>query len=157
VSDELERDERERGERGSGVLGYVGRDGRRRVTSGGPWEARYGYSRAIVAGDACHVAGTTDAGPAGTARHPGAAEQVEAVLATIAAALEAAGFALADVVRTRMYVVDPADVAAVAEAHGRWFGDVRPAATLVLVAGLMDPSLRVEIEAEARRRHGEPG
>jgi enamine deaminase RidA (YjgF/YER057c/UK114 family) len=70
----------------------------------------------------------------------------------IATSLEAAGFALAEVVRTRMYVVDPADVPAVAKAHGRWLGEVRPAATLVLVAGLIDPSLRVEIEAEARRR-----
>ncbi len=146
-------DEREAGV----VLGYVGRDGRRRVTSGGPWEARYGYCRAIVAGDTCHVAGTTDAGPAGTARHPGAAEQAEAVLATIAAALEAAGFALADVVRTRMYVVDEDDIPAVAEAHGRWFAAIHPAATLVRVAGLMDPTLRVEIEAEARRRAGPPG
>lgn len=146
------------GQRDGGVvLGYVGHDGRRRVTSGGPWEARYGYCRAIVAGDTCHVAGTTDAGPAGTARHDRAGEQAEAVLATIAAALEAAGFGLADVVRTRLYVVDPADIPEVAEAHGRWFAEIRPAATLVIVAGLIDPSLRVEIEAEARRRSGQPG
>jgi enamine deaminase RidA (YjgF/YER057c/UK114 family) len=139
------------------VLGYVGHDGRRRITSGGPWEARYGYSRAIVAGDTCHVAGTTDAGPGGVARHAGAAEQAESILATIAAALAAAGFDLADVVRTRMYVVHAADVPAVAETHGRWFAEIRPASTLVIVAGLMDPSLRVEIEAEARRRSGQPG
>jgi enamine deaminase RidA (YjgF/YER057c/UK114 family) len=133
------------------VLGFAGPDGRRRATSGGPWEARYGYSRAIAAGDACFVAGTTDAGPDGTARHPTAGEQADAVFGVIAAALGAAGFGLADVVRTRMYVVHPEDVPAVAEAHGRWLGAVRPAATLVLVAGLIDPSLRVEIEAEARR------
>ena len=139
-------------ETGGAVLGYAGRDGRRRVTSGGPWEARYGYSRAIVAGDACLVAGTTDAGPDGTARHPGAGDQADAILGIVAASLEAAGFALLDVVRTRMYVVHAADIPAVAEAHGRWLGDVRPAATLVVVARLMDPSLLVEIEAEARRR-----
>jgi enamine deaminase RidA (YjgF/YER057c/UK114 family) len=141
---------------GDAVLAYAGRDGRRRVTSGGPWEARYGYSRAIVAGDGCFVAGTTDAGPDGSARHADAADQADAIFATITAALDAAGFALADVVRTRMYVVDRADVPAVAEAHGRWLGAIRPAATLVLVAGLMDPSLAVEIEAEARHRAG-PG
>ena len=111
-----------------------------------------GYSRAIVAGDACFVAGTTDAGPDGTARHPGAGDQADAILGVVAASLEAAGFALLDVVRTRMYVVSAADIPAVAEAHGRWLGDVRPAATLVVVARLMDPSLLVEIEAEARRR-----
>jgi enamine deaminase RidA (YjgF/YER057c/UK114 family) len=138
------------------VLGYVGRDGRRRVTSGGPWEARHGYSRAIVAGDACFVAGTTDAGPDGTARHPGAGDQADAIFAIIAASLEAAGFTLPDVVRTRMYVAHATDIPAVAEAHGRWLGDVRPAATLVVVAGLIDPSLRVEIEVDARQRHG-PG
>lgn len=130
----------------------VGPDGRIRISSGGPWEERYGYARALVAGDTCFVAGTTDAGSDGVARHLDAADQADAVFGVIRAALEAAGFALAEVVRTRMYVVDPADVPAVAEAHGRWLGEVRPAATLILVAGLIDPSLRVEIEAEARRR-----
>ncbi len=128
-----------------------GLDGRIRVSSGGPWEARHAYSRAIVAGDACHVAGTTDAGPDGIARHRGAGQQADAILALIGASLEAAGFALSDVVRTRMYVVDATDIPAVAEAHARWFGAVRPAATLVLVAGLIEPTLRVEIEVEAQR------
>ena len=143
-------------EAGGAVLGWTGGDGRRRVTSGGPWEARDGYSRAIVAGDTCFVAGTTDAGPDGSTRHPGAGDQADAIFAVIAAALDAAGFTLPDVVRTRMYVVHAADIPAVAEAHGRWLGDVRPAATLVLVAGLIDPTLRVEIEVDARQRHS-PG
>ncbi len=130
----------------------VGADGRTRVSSGGPWEERYGYARALVAGDACFVAGTTDAGPDGCARHPGAGEQADAIFAVITGSLEAAGFVLADVVRTRMYVMNQADIPAIAEAHGRWFGEIRPAATLVLVRGLIDPTLRVEIEAEARRR-----
>jgi len=130
----------------------AGPDGRTRVSSGGPWEERYGYARAIVAGDACFVAGTTDAGPDGAARHPAAADQVDAVLGVIRSALDAVGFALGDVVRTRMFVVDPADIPAVAETHGRWFREIRPAATLVQVAGLIDRTLRVEIEVEARRR-----
>ena len=126
---------------------------RRRITSGGPWEARYGYSRALVVGDECHVAGTTDAGPDGRSRHPDdPAGQARATLAIIESALVDGGFSLADVVRTRMYVtsVDHAD--AVASVHGAVFADVRPAATLVVVAGLLDPSLLVEIEADARRR-----
>ncbi len=125
---------------------------RRRVSSGGPWEARYGYSRAIVVGDSCHVSGTTDAGPDGRSRHPGdAAAQARAALEIIDRALAEAGFSRADVVRTRMFLTDLADAAAVGEVHGEWFRDVRPAATLVVVAALIDPSLRIEIEAEARR------
>jgi enamine deaminase RidA (YjgF/YER057c/UK114 family) len=124
---------------------------RRRVSSGGPWEARYGYSRAIVAGDTCHVARTTDAGPDGRSRHPGdAAAQARAALETIDRALADAGFSRADVVRTRMYLTNAADAAAVGEVHGEWFRDVRPAATLVMVAALIDPSIVVEIEADAK-------
>jgi enamine deaminase RidA (YjgF/YER057c/UK114 family) len=125
---------------------------RRRVSSGGPWEERYGYARAIAVGDACFVSGTTDAGPDGESLHPGdAAGQARAAFAIVAAALGEAGFAMADVVRTRMYVVDVADIPAVAEVHGELFRDVRPAATLVVVARLMTPSLLVEVEADARR------
>lgn len=125
---------------------------RRRVSSGGPWEVSAGYSRAIAVGDACFVAGTTDAGPDGASRHPGdAAAQARAAFAIVEGALGEAGFALEDVVRTRMYVVDPADIPAVTAVHGEVFRDVRPAATLVVVARLITPSLRVEVEAEARR------
>ncbi len=125
---------------------------RQHISSGGPWEASAGYSRALVAGDACFVAGTTDAGPDGRSRHPGdAGTQARAVFDIIERALGAGGFSLADVVRTRMFVTDPAHVAAVSAAHGERFRDIRPASTLVIVAGLMEPSLLVEIEAEARR------
>lgn len=125
---------------------------RRRISSGGPWEASAGYSRAIVVGDGCWVAGTTDAGPDGTSRHPGdAGAQARAVLDIIERALREGGFALADVVRTRMFVTDMAHAAAVTSVHGEVFRDIRPAATLVAVAGLMHPSLLVEIEAEAQR------
>jgi enamine deaminase RidA (YjgF/YER057c/UK114 family) len=125
---------------------------RRRISSGGPWEASAGYSRALVAGDACHVSGTTDAGPDGRSRHPGdAVAQARAAWAIVRGALEAAGFGLHDVVRTRMYVTRIEDAAAVMAVHGELFGEVRPAATLVQVAGLVDRSLLVEVEAEARR------
>jgi enamine deaminase RidA (YjgF/YER057c/UK114 family) len=125
---------------------------RRRVSSRGPWEARYGYSRAIVAGDTCWVAGTTDAGPDGRSEHPGDPDaQARAIFAIIGAALAEGGFSLRDVVRTRMYVTDAAYVAAVGAVHGEVFGEVRPAATAVVVAGLIDPSLLVEIEVDAVR------
>ena len=125
---------------------------RRRISSGGPWERVAGYSRAIVVGDSCWVAGTTDAGPDGTSQHPGdVAAQARAVLEIIERALAEGGFALEDVVRTRMFVTDMGDSAALSAVHGEVFGEIRPAATMVAVAGLMHPSLLVEIEAEARR------
>jgi enamine deaminase RidA (YjgF/YER057c/UK114 family) len=125
---------------------------RRHVSSGGPWEASAGYSRAVVVGDQCWVAGTTDAGPHGQSMHPGdAAGQARAAFAIIAAALAEAGFALADVVRTRMFVTDIERWSDVSTVHAQVFADIRPAATLVQVSGLIDPSLLVEIEAEACR------
>ncbi len=125
---------------------------RRRISSGGPWELVAGYSRAIVVGDACWVAGTTDAGPDGVSLHPGdIGAQARAVFGIIERALIEGGFALEDVVRTRMFVTDMAHSAALSAVHGEVFDTIRPAATMVAVVGLMDPSLLVEIEAEARR------
>lgn len=125
---------------------------RRRISSGGPWEVAAGYSRAIIVGDACYVSGTTDANPAGRSLHPGdAAGQARAAWAIVEQALTEAGFSLGDVVRTRMYVVSIDDAPAVAAVHGELFGEIRPASTLVQVAGLMEPSLLVEVEADARR------
>jgi enamine deaminase RidA (YjgF/YER057c/UK114 family) len=125
---------------------------RRLVSSGGPWEAAAGYSRAVAVGDSCFVSGTTDAGPDGASLHPGdAGAQARAAFAIVERALSEAGFALHDVVRTRMYVTDPDDIPAVTGVHGDLFGQIRPAATLVVVARLMTPSLLVEVEAEARR------
>ena len=119
------------------------------MSSGSPWEGPYGYSRAVVEGDACWVAGTTD--PSGA--HPDdPAGQARAALGIIERALAEAGFGLADVVRTRMYVTDPAFAAPVAAVHGEVFRDTRPAATLVVVAALIEPGLLVEIEADAVRR-----
>ena len=132
---------------GSGAAGF-----RRSVSSGGPWEARFGYSRAIVAGDTCHVSGTTDAGPDGHSLHPGdAAGQARTALGIIERALAEAGFARGDVVRTRMFLTNVADAAAVGEVHGEWFRDVRPASALVVVAALIDPTILVEIEVDATR------
>ncbi|MEO8571116.1 MAG: RidA family protein [Chloroflexota bacterium] len=125
---------------------------RRRISSGGPWEAAAGYSRAIALGDTCWVAGTTDAGPDGRSLHPGDVQaQATAVLEIIERALGEAGFALSDVVRTRMFVTDIGQSADISAVHGAVFGEIRPAATMVQVTALMDPSLLIEIEAEARR------
>jgi enamine deaminase RidA (YjgF/YER057c/UK114 family) len=125
---------------------------RRLVSSGSPYEARFGYSRAVAVGDSCWVAGTTDAGPDGISLHPGdAAAQARAAFAIALAALEDAGFAAEDVVRTRMYIVRPEDATAVASVNGEVFRTIRPVSTLVRVAGLIDASMLVEIELEARR------
>jgi enamine deaminase RidA (YjgF/YER057c/UK114 family) len=128
-------------------------DGERRlISSGGPWERSAGYSRAIVVGDGCWVAGTTDAGPDGTSQHPrDIAAQARTIFAIIERALAEGGFSLHDVVRTRMFVVDMAGSAAVSAVHGDIFGEIRPAATMVGVAALIHPSLLIEIETEARR------
>ena len=108
----------------------------------------YGYSRAVVVGDSCWVAGTTD--PSG--EHLGdPAGQARAALLIIERALAEAGFALTDVVRSRMYVTDAAWAAPVAEVHGEVFREVRPASTLVVVKGLIAPELLVEIEVDAIR------
>jgi len=125
---------------------------RRRISSGGAWESVAGYSRAIVVGDSCWVAGTTDAGPDGRSRHPGdVAAQTQAVLAIIGRALADAGFDLSEVARTRIFKTDIARSAEISAVHGAVFGEIRPAATMVEVSALMDPSLLIEIEAEARR------
>jgi enamine deaminase RidA (YjgF/YER057c/UK114 family) len=125
---------------------------RRLVSSGGPWEASVGYSRAVVVGDSCWVSGTTDAGPDGRSLHPGdAGAQARAAWRIVEVALADAGFNLADVVRTRTFVVSIDDAPAVLAAHGELFADVRPAATIVQVSALIEPTLLVEVEAEARR------
>lgn len=125
---------------------------RRLISSGGRWEASVGYSRAVVVGDSCWVSGTTDAGPDGESLHPGdAGGQARAAWRIIEIALGEAGFSLRDVVRTRMYVVAIDDAPAVMAVHGELFGAIRPAATLLQVGALIEPSMLVEVEAEARR------
>ena len=125
---------------------------RRLVASGGPWEATAGYSRAVAVGDTCWVAGTTDAGPDGTSLHPGdVAAQATAVFAIIETALGEAGFALDDIVRIRVFVTDITRAGEVMAVQSVVFGSIRPAATMVEVSALIDPSLLIEIEADARR------
>ena len=125
---------------------------RRRISSGGPFEARYGYSRALVAGNACWVSGTTDAGPDGRSLHPrDPAGQARAIFATIDAALHAAGFSRPDVVRVRIFTTKMANGQAILEVMGEQFSAIGPAATIVEVRALIHSSLLVEIEADAVR------
>jgi enamine deaminase RidA (YjgF/YER057c/UK114 family) len=124
------------------------------LNAGSPWEGIVGYSRVVVRGDTAWVSGTTSA-VGGVVRHPGdAAGQTREALATIATALERAGFSLNDVVRTRMYVTDIGRWEEVGRVHGEVFGDVRPASTMVQVSALIDPAMLVEIEADAVRGAG---
>lgn len=121
---------------------------RQRVSSGSPYEPTIGFSRALRVGDRVFVAGTAPVWPDGSC--PDDAEtQARRCFAIIVAALREAGAAPADVVRTRMFLTRASDAEAVGRAHGALFGDVRPVATMVVVAALLDPRWRVEIEAEA--------
>ncbi|MGH9227068.1 MAG: RidA family protein [Acidimicrobiales bacterium] len=121
---------------------------RQRISSGSPWEPVIGFSRAVRVGDRVLVAGTAPVWPDGSC-DPDPAVQARRCMEIIGAALAEAGAAFADVVRTRMFLTDPDDVVRVGEAHGQVFGEIRPAATIVVVAALADPRWKVEIEAEA--------
>jgi enamine deaminase RidA (YjgF/YER057c/UK114 family) len=125
-----------------------------RLGSGSPWEGVVGYSRVVVRGDTAWVSGTTSTVD-GEVAHPGdAAAQTRQALDNVERALERAGFTLADVVRTRMFVTDITRWEQVGRAHGEVFGDIRPATTMVQVAALIDPLMLVEIEADAVRAAG---
>ena len=123
--------------------------GRRTLSSASPYEPLYGYSRAVRVGDRIVVAGTAPIEPDGTSTVGDAGVQAARCLTIIAEALAALGGSPADVVRTRMFITDPADADRVGRAHGAVFGDIRPAATMAVVAGLLRPEWKVEIEAEA--------
>ena len=121
---------------------------RQRISSGSPFEPTIGFSRAVRVGDRVIVSGTGPVVPVG--RCPDDAEaQARRCFEIIAAALAGAGASLGDVVRTRMYITSAGDADAVGSVHGELLGHVRPAATMVVVAGFLDPAWKVEIEAEA--------
>lgn len=122
---------------------------RRHHGSASPYEAVYGYSRAVRVGDRIEVAGTAPVEPDGSSTPGDAGAQAARCLMIISDALAALGGSLADVVRTRMYITDPADADLVGRAHGALLADIRPAATMIVVAGLLRPEWKVEIEAEA--------
>ena len=123
-----------------------------RFGSDTPWESVVGYSRVVVHGDMAWVSGTT-ATVDGEVVHPGdAGAQTRQALANLAAALERAGFTVADVVRTRLFVTDISRWEEVGRAHGEVFGDIRPATSMVQVAALIDPAMLIEVEADAVRR-----
>jgi len=122
---------------------------KRWATSGSPYEATFGFARAVRVGDRIIVAGTGPVEPDGATTPGGAAEQAARCCAIIVATIEELGGSAADVVRTRMLMTDPADQDAVGAVHARFFGDARPASTMAGVAWLARPEWRVEIEAEA--------
>jgi enamine deaminase RidA (YjgF/YER057c/UK114 family) len=119
--------------------------------TGTPWEPVVGYSRAVRSGPLVVVSGCTSTDSDGAFVDGDAGDQARRALANVVAALERAGATAADVVQTRIYVTDIAEWEAVGRAHGEVFGAVRPATAMVQVAALIDPRMRVEIEAMAYR------
>jgi enamine deaminase RidA (YjgF/YER057c/UK114 family) len=124
---------------------------RRLISSGSPFEAEAGYSRAVVDGDWVFVAGTTGFDYATMTIAEDPAEQARQVFRNISAALAEASASLADIVRVRYYVPDIADWPAIVQVLGEVFGTIRPAAT-ALGCGLVDPRMKIEIEVTAHRR-----
>lgn len=121
---------------------------RRNISSGSPFEPTIGFSRAVRVGDRVVVSGTAPVWPDGSC-DPDPEVQAARSLEIILAALAEAGAGPEHVVRTRIFLADAADADAVGRAHGKVFGEIRPAATLVVVQALLDPRWKVEIEAEA--------
>jgi enamine deaminase RidA (YjgF/YER057c/UK114 family) len=122
--------------------------GEQRITSGSPFEERIGFSRALRVDDRVWVSGTGPVWPEGSCPDDAGA-QARRCFEIILAALAEAGAGAEDVVRTRMFLTSATDADAVSAVHGELFGSVRPAATMVVIAGLLDPRWKVEIEAEA--------
>jgi enamine deaminase RidA (YjgF/YER057c/UK114 family) len=123
---------------------------RRLISSGSPFEKTYGYSRAVHSGDEVHISGTTGYDYATMTMPDDVAEQTRNIYATFAATLRQAGGGLADIVRLRTFVTDPAYCEAALKVQGEIFGAIRPAATIMVVPALLKPEMKVEIEADAR-------
>lgn len=125
------------------------RPDRRYTQSASPFEVAFGFSRAVRTGNRILVSGTGPIEPDGSSTSGDAADQARRCFAIIGAAIGELGGSLGDVVRTRMFITDAADGDAIGAVHGELFGDIRPAATMVVVAALLRPEWKVEIEAEA--------
>ena len=122
---------------------------RRLISSGSPYEPVIGFSRAVVVGDRVFVSGTAPVMPDGAEAPTDPYGQAKRCLEIIVEALRSAGAGPQDVVRTRTYLVDAGEWEEIGRAHGEVFADIRPASTMVVVSGLLDPRWRVEMEADA--------
>lgn len=125
---------------------------RRLISTGSPFEKAAGYSRAVIDGDFAFIAGTTGYDYATMTLPADVTSQSRNCFKTIQAALEEGGFALADIVRATYYLTDVRDADAHFSVCGEFLGDIRPAATLLVVAALLKPEMKVEIEVTAKRR-----
>lgn len=125
---------------------------RKLISTGSPFEKTAGYSRAVVDGDFCFVAGTTGYDYTTMTLPADVTAQTQNCFKTIESALTEAGFAMADIVRAVYYITDAADADKVFAVTGEHLGEIRPAATLLVVAGLYKPEMKVEIEVTAKRR-----
>jgi enamine deaminase RidA (YjgF/YER057c/UK114 family) len=124
-----------------------------RTSGTSPYEALYGFSRAVRVGDRIFVSGTAPVEADGSSTPGDATAQARRCFAIILNAIQELGGSAANVVRTRMFITDPADADAIGALHGEFFRDVRPAATMVVVKALLRDEWRVEIEAEALLPH----